>query len=120
MSHAVYVYDISHVVIDNLQFMMGTSNENSSMDRYHRQDQIIGSFRRFATDNNVHVTLVIHPRKVLLLLFVSSLGCWLAGLFPPPFFFDKMKTIPLPFGEREREREERRRDKKKKKGGKIK
>jgi twinkle protein len=77
MSHAVYVYDISHVVIDNLQFMMGTSNENSSMDRYHRQDQIIGSFRRFATDNNVHVTLVIHPRKVL--LFVSSLGCWLAG-----------------------------------------
>ncbi|XP_046460713.1 twinkle mtDNA helicase-like [Daphnia pulex] len=63
MSHAVYVYDISHVVIDNLQFMMGTSNENSSMDRYHRQDQIIGSFRRFATDNNVHVTLVIHPRK---------------------------------------------------------
>ncbi|KAI9561434.1 hypothetical protein GHT06_012391 [Daphnia sinensis] len=64
MSHAVYVHDISHIVIDNLQFMMGTSSsEHSSMDRYYRQDQIIGSFRRFATDNNVHVTLVIHPRK---------------------------------------------------------
>lgn len=75
MSHAVYVHDISHVIIDNLQFMMGTLNENSSLDRYHRQDQIIGSFRRFATDNNVHVTLVIHPRKVFIL----------AGLFPPPF-----------------------------------
>uniref|UniRef100_A0A0P6GQX8 DNA 5'-3' helicase n=1 Tax=Daphnia magna TaxID=35525 RepID=A0A0P6GQX8_9CRUS len=64
MSYAVYVHDISHIVIDNLQFMMGTSSsEHSSMDRYYRQDQIIGSFRRFATDNNVHVTLVIHPRK---------------------------------------------------------
>ncbi len=81
MSHAVYVYDISHVVIDNLQFMMGTSNENSSMDRYHRQDQIIGSFRRFATDNNVHVTLVIHPRKVLLFSFLLlfSFRVWVAG-----------------------------------------
>lgn len=65
MSHAVYVQDISHIVIDNLQFMMGTSSDsNGSLDRFHRQDQIIGSFRRFATDNNVHITLVIHPRKV--------------------------------------------------------
>lgn len=70
MSYAVYVHDISHIVIDNLQFMMGTSSsEHSSMDRYYRQDQIIGSFRRFATDNNVHVTLVIHPRKVFLYYF---------------------------------------------------
>jgi twinkle protein len=77
MSHAVYVHDISHVIIDNLQFMMGTSNENSSLDRYHRQDQIIGSFRRFATDNNVHVTLVIHPRKVFYFFFKKMLACFL-------------------------------------------
>ena len=63
MSHAVYVHDISHIVIDNLQFMMGTSGDGS-LDRFYKQDQIIGSFRRFATDNNVHITLVIHPRKV--------------------------------------------------------
>lgn len=66
MSHAVYVHDISHIIIDNLQFMMGTSSAemNSNVDRFYRQDQIIGSFRRFATEHDVHVTLVIHPRKV--------------------------------------------------------
>ncbi|XP_057372006.1 twinkle mtDNA helicase-like [Daphnia carinata] len=74
MSHAVYVHDISHVVIDNLQFMMGTSSsEHSSMDRFYKQDQIIGSFRRFATDNNVHITLVIHPRKEVDELSTSSI-----------------------------------------------
>lgn len=31
MQHAVYLYDINHVVIDNLQFMMG--QENLSVDK---------------------------------------------------------------------------------------
>lgn len=31
MQHAVYLYDISHVIIDNLQFMMG--QENLSLDK---------------------------------------------------------------------------------------
>lgn len=31
MQHAVYLYDISHVIIDNLQFMMG--QENLSVDK---------------------------------------------------------------------------------------
>uniref|UniRef100_UPI00358F7A2D twinkle mtDNA helicase n=1 Tax=Myxine glutinosa TaxID=7769 RepID=UPI00358F7A2D len=61
MQHAVYVYDISHVVIDNLQFMMGQTN--TSLDRFALQDHIIGVFRNFATTNSCHVTLVIHPRK---------------------------------------------------------
>ncbi|XP_007424991.1 twinkle protein, mitochondrial isoform X1 [Python bivittatus] len=61
MLHAVYMYDISHVVIDNLQFMMG--QEQLSADRLAVQDYIVGTFRKFATDNNCHVTLVIHPRK---------------------------------------------------------
>ncbi|XP_032137233.1 twinkle protein, mitochondrial isoform X1 [Sapajus apella] len=61
MQHAVYVYDICHVVIDNLQFMMG--HEQLSTDRIAAQDYIVGVFRKFATDNNCHVTLVIHPRK---------------------------------------------------------
>ncbi|OQR78222.1 twinkle protein [Tropilaelaps mercedesae] len=58
MSHAVYVNDIQHVVVDNLQFMMGMTE-----DRFHLQDTIVSSMRRFATEHNVHVTLVIHPRK---------------------------------------------------------
>uniref|UniRef100_A0A8D0GW65 Twinkle mtDNA helicase n=1 Tax=Sphenodon punctatus TaxID=8508 RepID=A0A8D0GW65_SPHPU len=61
MQHSVYMYDISHVVIDNLQFMMG--HEQLMMDRLAVQDYVVGAFRKFATDNNCHVTLIIHPRK---------------------------------------------------------
>ena len=63
MSHAVYVHDIAHVVVDNLQFMMG-SGASTPADRFYMQDQIISAFRQFATNMNCHVTLVIHPRKV--------------------------------------------------------
>lgn len=61
MQHAVYMYDITHVVVDNLQFMMG--HEQLSADRLAAQDFIVGAFRKFATDNTCHITLVIHPRK---------------------------------------------------------
>ncbi|NXY80452.1 PEO1 protein, partial [Glareola pratincola] len=61
MQHAVYMYDITHVVVDNLQFMMG--HEHLSVDRLAAQDYIVGAFRKFATDNTCHITLVIHPRK---------------------------------------------------------
>lgn len=42
MAHAVYLYDIAHVIIDNLQFMMGT---NTRVDRWLAQDEV--SFRSF-------------------------------------------------------------------------
>lgn len=61
MQHAVYLYDINHVIIDNLQFMMG--QENLSVDKFAVQDHIIGAFRKFATNSSCHVTLIIHPRK---------------------------------------------------------
>ena len=61
MAHAVYVHDIAHVIIDNIQFMIGSGSGN--IDRYTKQDQCIELFRKFATLHNVHVTLVIHPRK---------------------------------------------------------
>lgn len=64
IEHAQYVHDIQHVIIDNVQFMMGTQDESRIMDRFWRQDSIIASFRTFATRKNCHVTLVIHPRKV--------------------------------------------------------
>ncbi|CAH0553197.1 unnamed protein product [Brassicogethes aeneus] len=63
VEHATYVHDISHVIIDNLQFMMGISEELKHMDRFWKQDAIVGAFRTFATKKNCHVTLVIHPRK---------------------------------------------------------
>ncbi|XP_031435175.1 twinkle protein, mitochondrial-like isoform X1 [Clupea harengus] len=61
MKHAVYLYDISHVVIDNLQFMMG--QESLHVDKFALQDHIISAFRQFATSTSCHVTLIIHPRK---------------------------------------------------------
>ena len=66
MGHAVYIYDIVHVIIDNIQFMMGVGGGFSGgriLDRFHLQDVIVQKFRKFATLHNVHVTLVIHPRK---------------------------------------------------------
>lgn len=62
MSHAVYVHDIAHVVVDNLQFMLGSNGEMA--ERFTKQDIFISSFRKFATNMNCHVTVVIHPRKV--------------------------------------------------------
>ncbi|BFZ19127.1 hypothetical protein BsWGS_22166 [Bradybaena similaris] len=62
MSHAVYVHDIAHVILDNLQFMMGVGGTEWN-DRFMKQDSFIASFRKFATNMNCHVTLVIHPRK---------------------------------------------------------
>ncbi|KAM4050212.1 twinkle mtDNA helicase [Anomaloglossus baeobatrachus] len=61
MQHSVYMYDINHVIIDNLQFMMG--QEHLFSDKFAVQDHIVGAFRKFATENGCHVTLVIHPRK---------------------------------------------------------
>ncbi|XP_003747032.2 twinkle protein, mitochondrial [Galendromus occidentalis] len=58
MMHAVYVHDIQHVILDNLQFMMGVAVE-----RFQLQDTIVSTLRRFATEYNVHITLVVHPRK---------------------------------------------------------
>ncbi|EAT34536.1 AAEL013237-PA [Aedes aegypti] len=63
IEHAQYVNDIHHVIIDNLQFMMGVSEDTKHLDRYWKQDAIIAAFRTFATRKNCHVTLVIHPRK---------------------------------------------------------
>ena len=67
MTHAVYVHDIAHVVVDNLQFMMGVS-DSKNYDKYLKQDVIISAFRKFATKSNCHITLIVHPRKVRFLI----------------------------------------------------
>lgn len=63
MSHAVYVHDIEHVIIDNLQFMVGLGSKQAYSDRFAMYDNTIAEFRKFATENNCHVTVVVHPRK---------------------------------------------------------
>jgi twinkle protein len=53
-------------VIDNLQFMM-TSRElrvgSSGFEKFEEMDHAIALFRDFASRYNVHVTVVIHPKK---------------------------------------------------------
>ncbi|KOB77911.1 putative pom1 [Operophtera brumata] len=61
VEHARYMHDIAHVVVDNVQFMLGVGEERD--DRYQRQDAVIAAFRTFATARHCHVTLVMHPRK---------------------------------------------------------
>jgi twinkle protein len=62
MDYAVYVHDVQHIVIDNLQFMM--SGQGVGFEKFEMQDKAIEKFRLFATQKNVHITIVIHPRKV--------------------------------------------------------
>ena len=60
IEYAIYAYDIEHVVIDNLQFM---TSVNHGEDRFLVMDKAISLFRKCASDHNVHITLVVHPRK---------------------------------------------------------
>ena len=61
-SHAVYAYDVRHIILDNLQFMLSQQGR-SSLDRWELQDDAVAELRKFATEQDVHITLVVHPRK---------------------------------------------------------
>ena len=72
MNFAVYNHDIQNIVLDNLQFMVGIPTKISN--KFDFQDEIIQRLRKFATEKNVHVTLVIHPRKDEVLRISSIFG----------------------------------------------
>ncbi|KAI9922146.1 hypothetical protein PsorP6_000201 [Peronosclerospora sorghi] len=61
MEYAVYAYDVQHILLDNVQFMM--AGQGRGFDKFERQDAALDKFRKFASAKNVHLTLVIHPRK---------------------------------------------------------
>ena len=61
IDYAAYTHDIGHVVIDNLQFML--SGQGRGIERFEMQDDVIAKLRKLATNLNIHITLVIHPRK---------------------------------------------------------
>ena len=63
MQYAVYVHDVEHVILDNLQFMLSRNYGKGGFDKFDVQDYAVEVFRKFATEHNVHVTLVVHPRK---------------------------------------------------------
>jgi twinkle protein len=63
MEYAVYVYDVQHIILDNLQFMMTAAAGNSrGFERFDAQERALDKFRHFASNKNVHLTIVIHPR----------------------------------------------------------
>ena len=62
MDYSMYVHDVKHVVIDNLTFML--SGQGLGFEKFDLQDKVIEKLRQFATNKGVHVSLVIHPKKV--------------------------------------------------------
>eukprot|EP00743_Colponemidia_sp_Colp-15_P007121 GILK01007682.1.p1 GENE.GILK01007682.1~~GILK01007682.1.p1 ORF type:complete len:818 (-),score=127.08 GILK01007682.1:134-2587(-) len=62
MDYAVYAEDVEHILLDNLQFM--TSGQGKGIEKFDVYDTAMEKLRHFATSRNVHITLVIHPRKV--------------------------------------------------------
>ena len=62
MEYGNYVHDVSHVLLDNLQFMTSGQARNS-FDRFEVMDGAIQKLRQYSSENNVHVSLVVHPRK---------------------------------------------------------
>lgn len=62
LDFAVYTYDVSHIVLDNLQFMI--SGQGRGVNKFDLQDSVITALRKFCTERNVHITIVIHPKKV--------------------------------------------------------
>jgi len=60
MELTVKTNGVEHIIIDNLQFML---TPNPSANKFDMQDEAISKFRRFATEKNIHLILVVHPRK---------------------------------------------------------
>lgn len=63
MNQAVNDHQIQHIILDNLQFMLSGQYSNGSFDKFDLTDRTVAALRNFATNKNVHITLVIHPRK---------------------------------------------------------
>ncbi|KAM7540842.1 hypothetical protein Aperf_G00000019934 [Anoplocephala perfoliata] len=56
---------VEHIILDNLQFMMGCGSglRGGIEEKFTRQDRFVERLRTFATDSGAHLTVVVHPRK---------------------------------------------------------
>ena len=54
-------HNISFVVLDTLQFLL--SDQAEGFKKFDLQDKVMSRLRRIATKYNVHIAIVIHPRK---------------------------------------------------------
>ena len=62
MEYSTRCNNTQHVILDNLQFML-SGQDSGAIDKFAIADRVIGQLREFASKRNVHVTLVVHPRK---------------------------------------------------------
>ena len=62
MEFARYIHDVDHIFLDNLQFMTGVSTGTFS-NAFMAMDRVVAKCRAFASQHDVHVFLVVHPRK---------------------------------------------------------
>lgn len=62
MDYLIYVHDVKFFLLDNLQFLL--AGQGKGFEKFDIQDGAIDKFRQFATNRNVKVTLVIHPKKI--------------------------------------------------------
>ena len=62
MHQSIQSHQIQHIILDNLQFML-SGQHAGSLDKFDLTDRTVAALRSFATTKNVHITLVIHPRK---------------------------------------------------------
>jgi hypothetical protein len=62
LEYAIVADDISILCLDNLQFML--SDQAIGVQKFDLQDRVISKLRQLATKYNVHIFLVVHPKKV--------------------------------------------------------
>ena len=62
LRESVVMRGVRHVVVDNLQFLVGC--QDTATERWQQQDRAMAAFRSFATQQQCHVTLIVHPKKV--------------------------------------------------------
>lgn len=63
VDYAVRVNRAQHVLLDNLQFMLSGQDSGAIADRLAMADAVLHQVRDFCNRRQVHVTLVVHPRK---------------------------------------------------------
>lgn len=56
MDHSIEVDGVQHIVLDNLQFLVGDLSAA-------QEDGMLSHLRKLASERNVHITLVVHPRR---------------------------------------------------------
>jgi twinkle protein len=61
ITYAIENYGVTFIVIDTLQFFL--SGQGEGYKKFDMQDYVMSEFRKIATTYNVHIAVVIHPRK---------------------------------------------------------